>query len=368
MGLVYLVTAMIAVLRFAARKAERSRDSPAVTILKPVCGADPELYQNLLSFCRQDYAGPVQMVIGAHRENDPAVAIARQLITDCPEHDIKLVIDGTLVGTNFKTCNLNNMMAVAKHGVLVLSDSDMRVEPRYLREVVAPLQRPAIGIATTLYKARMVGGFASRLAAGFINYGFLPSVLVGRMLRAAPFCSGSTIAMRRETLDRVGGFAALVDQLADDHALGALVRGIGLEVALSRYVVENVVLEPSLASLFSHELRWQRTVKSITPLGLATTVITNPVALALAALPLLGPSLLTLGLIASTLAARLALIYMCDRVFALAPMGMWLAPLREVLSQVVLAASFCGQRVTWRQARFQVGRRGKLTLEGDELA
>jgi ceramide glucosyltransferase len=368
MGLFYLIAALIAVARFAARRYAPLATAPAVTMLKPVCGADPELYENLLSFSRQTYAGPIQVVIGAHRENDPAVPIARRLIRERPDLDIELVIDGTMVGTNFKICNLANMMAVAKHGVLVMSDSDMRVGPDYLTAVVEPLLRPGVGIATTLYKAKTVGGFASRLAAGFINYGFLPSVLVGRMLRAAPFCSGSTIAIRRETLDRIGGFRELVDKLADDYALGALVRGLGLSVALSRYVVENVVYEPSLLSLFQHELRWQRTVKSITPLGLASSVITNPVALALAAIPFLGFTWLTCGLLAGTLAARLALIYICDRIFDLTPMGMMLAPLREVLSQLVLAASYCGQRVTWRNARFQVGRSGTLILEGDELA
>jgi ceramide glucosyltransferase len=367
MGAIYMVAAISAVRRFAGERPVVPQRAPSVTILKPVCGADPELYENLVSFCRQDYRGPLQIVIGAHRESDSAVPIARRVIQDLPELDIALVIDGALGGTNFKICNLANMMHAAKHEVLVIADSDMRVGPDYLDAVVGPLGEPGIGLATTLYTARCAGGLASRLACGFINYGFLPSVLVGRLLNAAAFCSGATMAIRRETLQRIGGFDALINQLADDYAMGALVRGIGLKIALSRYVVENVVREPGLRGLFRHELRWQRTVRSITPVGLAASVIINPLALALLALPFSGFAAPQWALVGGTLLLRLALVHECDRIFRLAPMGALLVPCREILSQLVLAASFCGQRVTWRDSRFQVGRGGELTLEGDPL-
>ncbi len=366
-GLVYLATAMAAVWSFGRKRAAPPHKRPSVTILKPVCGADPGLYENLRSFCRQSYDGPLQIVIGAHRESDAAVAIARQVIADLPGVDVTLVVDGALPGSNFKICNVANMMAVAKHEVLVIADSDMRVGPDYLDAVVGPLGEPGIGLATTLYTARCAGGLASRLACGFINYGFLPSVLVGRLLNAAAFCSGATMAIRRETLQRIGGFDALINQLADDYAMGALVRGIGLKIALSRYVVENVVREPGLRGLFRHELRWQRTVRSITPVGLAASVIINPLALALLALPFSGFAAPQWALVGGTLLLRLALVHECDRIFRLAPMGALLVPCREILSQLVLAASFCGQRVTWRDSRFQVGRGGELTLEGDPL-
>lgn len=368
LGLVYLIAAVVAVWRFSREKPVQAGAAPGVTILKPVCGADPGLEENLLSFCRQSYRGPLQIVIGAHREHDPAVPIARKVIASLPEVDITLVIDASLPGTNFKICNVNNMMAAAKHDILVVSDSDMRVGPDYLETVVGVLLEPGVGLATTLYTARPAGGLASRLGCGFINYGFLPSVLVGRMLNAAAFCSGSTMALRRSTLERVGGWAVLSNQLADDYALGALVRATGQKLALSRYVVENLVLEPDLMTLFRHELRWQRTVRSITPIGLAASVIINPVALALLALPLTGFAGTAWLLLAATLAVRVTLVYMCDRAFGLAPMGLALVPLREIMSQLVLVASFWGQRVTWRNSSFQVGRGGELTFEGDELA
>lgn len=368
MGLAYLVAALFAVGRFAGKRWVAPENPPSVTILKPVCGLDPGLYENLLSYCRQAYDGPVQIVVGAHRESDPAVPVVRRVMAELTGADISLVIDGALPGSNFKICNLANMMQTAKHDVLVVADSDMRVGPDYLDAVIGKLLEPGVGIATTLYKASPVGGLASRLGCGFINYGFLPSVLVGQLLHAAPFCSGATIAIRRSTLGAIGGFNALINQLADDYAIGALVRATGAKVALAFYVPENIVSEPSLATLFRHELRWQRTIRSITPLGLAASVITNPVALALLALPLTGFAGYAWLLLATTLAARLALVYMCDRVFHLVPMSMALVPAREILSQIVLAASFCGQRVTWRNSKFHVGRGGELTLEGDPLA
>ncbi len=367
-GVFYLATAICAVWVFGRQKAPVPAQRPSVTILKPVCGADPGLYENLRSFCRQAYDGPVQIVIGAHRESDPAVAIARQVIADLPGADISLVIDGALPGSNFKICNVANMMAVAKHEVLVLADSDMRVEPHYLDAVVGPLMQDRVGLVTCLYKGRPERGVASGLGAAFINSTFLPSVLVGRWVGADTGCFGATMALRRTTLAEIGGWGALINHLADDYVLGRLVRDAGYEVVISPYVIENIVLEADMRALFRHELRWQRTVRSISPVGLAASVVTNPVALALLALPLSGFADGAWLALAAALAAREALIYTCSHIFGLIPLRAALVPIRDVLSFIVLVASFCGQRVTWRDQSFQVDQRGELTFEGDPLA
>jgi ceramide glucosyltransferase len=367
-GIAYLLIALLAVWKFGRTRATAPVRRPSVTILKPVCGADPGLYENLRSFCRQAYDGPVQVVIGAHRESDPAVAIARQVIADLPDADVALVIDGALPGSNFKICNLANMMAVAKHEVLVIADSDMRVEPHYLDAVVGPLMQPGVGLVTCLYKGRPERGVASALGAAFINNGFLPSVLVAKLFGPDPGCFGATMALRRSTLAEVGGFGALINHLADDYVLGTLVRQAGYKVVISRYVVENIVLEADMAALFRHELRWQRTIRSITPVGAAASVVTNPVPLALLALPMSGFADGAWLALAVALAARLALIYTCSRIFGLIPLRAALVPIRDALSFIVLVASFCGQRVTWRDRAFQVDQRGELTFEGDPLA
>jgi ceramide glucosyltransferase len=368
MGTAYLAVAILAVWRFARRRVVMPWHRPAVTILKPVWGADAGLYDNLVSFCRQSYGGKVQVVIGAHRESDPAVPIARRVIADLPEVDITLVIDAALHGSNFKVCNLANMMVAAKHEILVLADSDMRVEPHYLDAVVGPLLEPGVGLVTCLYKGTPIGGVNSVLGCGAINYGFLPSVLVGQVLGGEAGCLGATIALRRATLDTIGGFPAIINQLADDYALGALVRSQGLKIALSRYVVENVVDEPDLSSLFRHELRWQRTIRNITPLGHAASVITYPVVLALMALPLTGFADDSWLVLAASLAVRLGLVYTCRSALNLVPLGAGLVLIRDGLSFAIFAVSFLGQRVTWRESRFRVGQNGELTFEGDPLA
>jgi ceramide glucosyltransferase len=367
-GIAYLVIAVFAVWKFGRQRAPVPARRPSVSILKPVCGADPGLYENLRSFCRQAYDGPVQVVIGAHRESDPAVAIARQVIADLPGCDVALVIDGALPGSNFKICNLANMMAVAKHEVLVIADSDMRVEPQYLDAIVGPLMQPGVGLVTCLYKGRPERGVASELGAAFINNGFLPSVLVGRLFGPDPGCFGATMALRRSTLAEVGGFGALINHLADDYVLGTLVRAAGYKVVISPYVVENIVLEADLPALVRHELRWQRTIRSITPAGAAASVVTNPLPLALLTLPLSDFADGAWLALVAALAARLALIYTCSRIFGLIPLRAALVPIRDVLSFIVLVASFCGQRVTWRDRSFQVDQRGELTFEGDPLA
>jgi ceramide glucosyltransferase len=374
-GAAYQVAALFTVRRFAVEPKPSLAEAPAVTVLKPVCGADAGLYDNLKSFCLQDYGAPVQIVIGADRDSDPAVPIARRLIADLPEADIALVIDGTLAGTNFKICNLSNMMAVAKHSVLVISDSDMRVEPHYLRDVVGTLMTPGVGLVTCLYKGTPVRAhsasarLSSVLGSAFINYAFLPSVLVSKLVGADTGCFGATMALRRKTLEELGGFGALINQLADDYVLGTLVQEMGQKVAIAPYVIENWVLEPDARSLLRHELRWQRTIRSITPLGLAASaLITNPLPLALLALPILTFQLDAWLAFALSLAARQALIYTCNRSFALRPMSIALVPLRDALTLGLLIASFCGQKVTWRDREFQVGQGGELTFEGDPLA
>jgi ceramide glucosyltransferase len=366
-GIAYLVLAAVGVRRFAALPPGRPAETPAVTILKPVCGLDAELYDNLVSFCRQDYGGPVQIVIGAHRESDPAVAVARAVKAALPEADIALVIDGSLPGTNFKVCNLFNMMGVAKHDVLVLADSDMRAEPHYLSTLVASLQAPGVGLVTCLYKGRPYGGIASRLGCGFINYGFLPSVLVSRLLDVDAGCFGATIALTRDTLARIGGFAGLLNHLADDYMIGEKVRQLGLRVAIAPYLVECVVEEPGFAALLRHELRWQRTIRLLQPAGHAASAITNPVAISLLSLAFSPFAPHAWLLVAASLAARLGLIYTCNRSFRLVPMSLPLIPVRDILSMGLLIASFLGQKVTWRDRQFQVGETGEMTLKGDPL-
>jgi ceramide glucosyltransferase len=368
LGALYLLAVWYAVRHFAGRPSipppagRPAIAMPGVTILKPLHGEDPGLYDNLRSFCVQAYP-TVQVVFGVREAADPAAAVVRRLIADLPGADLRLVVDSRIHGTNLKISNLINMMSVARHGVLVIADSDMRVTPDYLGQLVAGLAEPGVGLVTCLYAARPAADLWSRLGAQFINHGFLPSVLVGALIRPWPGCFGATMALHRETLREVGGFARFRDLLADDYRLGAAVTEAGLRVALSRYLVEDVLVEPGARGLLRHELRWARTIRSIAPLDYAASVITYPLAFGLLTALLSGLSAPGVAVLLAILAWRLIVVRMIDKAFALARQPLWLVPLRDVLSFGLLIASFCGETVEWRGQAFRLTPDGSLTSD-----
>jgi len=366
-GCLYLAVAGMAVRRFAARPRSQFCDSASVTVLKPLCGEDPELYENLKSFCLQNHPR-FQIVFGVQDAADPAIAVVRRLMSEFPDGDLELVVDDARHSNNLKVANLQNMMPRARHGLIVLADSDMRVTQSYLAEITAPLGDPLIGLVTCLYRGLPAGGVWSRLACNHVNHGFLPQAVVADLLGLGAGCFGATIALRRETLAAIGGFAAVGDDLADDHALGAAVRRRGLRIVLSPHIVDDVIAEPSLAALFRHELRWARTIRLVAPAGFAASVVTQPVVLALAAcaagtLPLAAPAMLAVAL-----ASRLAMVRLVDRALGLPPTPLWSVPARDLLSFAVFVASFFARRVAWRDRTFRIGRNGHMILDGDRPA
>ncbi|MBI3516826.1 MAG: bacteriohopanetetrol glucosamine biosynthesis glycosyltransferase HpnI [Proteobacteria bacterium] len=362
LGAVYLAAVWYAVGRFARRAPGRPPSRPPVTILKPLHGEDPELYDNLASFCRQAYP-TVQVVFGVRDPGDPAAAVARRLIGDLPGADLRLVVAPAVHGTNLKISNLINMMEHARHPVLVVADSDMRVLPDYLDQVVAELARPGVGLATCLYVGRPAGNLWSRLGAQFINHSFLPAVLVGALLRPWPGCFGATVALHRETLRQIGGFARFRDQLADDYRLGAAIVEAGFAVALGRTLVEDVLVEPDAGTLLRHELRWARTIRAIAPLDYAGSAITYPVPFAALAALLSGLATPGVAVFLGILAWRLIVVRRIDKAFALARLPLWLVPVRDVLSLGLLIVSFCGKKVAWRGRRYRLASDGSLISE-----
>ena len=362
-GAWFLVAAALMVRRFLAERPRQPERLPGVTILKPLCGDEPNLYENLLSFCRQDYP-TVQVVFGVGRADDPAAAVER-LQAELPEADLVLVADERVHGTNLKISNVINMMAAARHDILVLNDSDMIARPDYLRAVVGALQEPGVGLATCLYTGRPEPGPWSALGAMFINHGFLPQVLVGRLVGAKQGCFGATMALTRETLERIGGFEALVTRLADDYELGDAVRRLGLGVALSPHLIATQVNEPDVATLWRHELRWGRTLRGIEPVGYGASIVTQPLLPATLLLLVSGFAPWAVAIFAAVLLLRIGYNLLVDRMLDLPPSPPWLIPLRDTVSVAVLLASFCGTGVTWRTRTFRVDSDGHLTLDGD---
>jgi ceramide glucosyltransferase len=361
----YLIGSTVAALRFARRRVTLPAEQRPVSVLKPLHGAEPGLCENLRSFVDQDYS-EMQIVFGVRHGADAALPVARELIGNRRERDIALVVNPRATGSNLKVANLENMLPAAKHEIIVLADSDMRVDPRYLASVTAPLQDPRTGAVTCLYKGMPFGGLWSRLGAMHINFAFLPSALLGNMLKTGGGCFGATIALRRATLQRISGFARIRDELADDHRLGDAVREIGLATVLSPYIVENHVAEPSLASLWRHELRWARTVRAMAPLGFAGSIITHTIILAVLAAAAAGFSAAACWLVVASCVLRWISAGVIARNLDLPTGGFWLLPLRDILSFAVFLGSFCGRSVLWRDQLFRVGPGGRMTVEGDK--
>ena len=366
----YLGGTVFAALRFARRRITLPTTRPPISVLKPLYGEEPGLYENLLSFVDQDYPA-MQVVFGVRNPDDGALPVVRRLIAARPDADIALVIDSRVSGRNLKIANLANMLPKARHDLLVFADSDMRVGRDYLAAVTAPLHDASTGAVTCLYRGAPAkgmpgGGLWSRLGAMHINYGFLPSALLGETLGTGNGCFGATIALRRDVLDRIGGLAVVRDELADDHRIGAAVREAGFTVALSPYLVETSVAENSLKELWQHELRWARTVRLVAPVGFAGSVFTHALAITGLGALLCGFSLTSLGFLAMSCALRWASAITIARVLCLSLSGLWLLPLRDLLSFAVFIGSFFGRNVSWRDQLFHVEPSGVIVERDGE--
>ena len=366
LGIVYTVLAGALVGRFFARTTSEPTSYPAVTIVKPLHGHEWTLLSNLSSFCQQDYPGPLQFLFGVHDSEDAALRTVEQLRVLHPEAHITVVADARLYGPNRKMSNILNMLPEAQHDVLVFADSDVSVSPSYLRNVVGELQKPGVGLVTCVYRGQPDPGFWPRLSAKATNYQFLPGVVTGLALGMARPCFGQTIAMRRETLERIGGFAQFVHHLAEDHAIGEAVRMIGEKVVIPPFTVSHACVETSATKLIAHELRWSRTIRIIDPIGHLGSALTHPLAFASLAVALSGGAAWAWPLAAAALLARLALKVQSDHALQQARRDLWLLPFWDIVSFWIFVASFFSTRVIWRGFSFKVDGDGLLSPVRDE--
>jgi ceramide glucosyltransferase len=245
-GVGYLIFALARVRAFRRQTPQQANDLPGISVLKPLHGAEPELFENLCSFCEQDYPN-FEVIFGVRDDSDAAAAVARRVVQRYPDRAALVVGDGNAPALNPKIANLSRMHGRASYPILLLADADMRVRREYLRRLVAGFDDKGVGAVTCLYAGASEGGIASDLGAMFINEQFAPSVLVANALEPLRYCFGATIAVRRSVLDEFGGFDALADHVADDHLLGKLVTSRGMRIELSDYVVENLVSEATAA-------------------------------------------------------------------------------------------------------------------------
>jgi ceramide glucosyltransferase len=355
---IYGVVACLAVILRRSRTEYFPPGAPAVTVLKPLCGIEPDTYECLRSFCDQAYP-EFQIVFGVSQEADPAVAVVRRLQREFPQRRLDMVINSRRHGSSNKVSNLINMMPLARHDFLVLADSDVRVARDYLQRVVAPLLDGGVGIVTCGYRGEARGGIWSALGCSFINEWFMPSVRVAAMGGSRSFAFGATIALRRQVLAGIGGFAAIANQLADDYRLGELTRQVGLRTVLSEVIVDVCVSERSFSDLIEHELRWLRTIRALQPLGYGFCFVTCGIPVAASGALLAGGVVPALALLTATVLARLFLHLKTRRSGSVLPQ-LLLLPCRDLLTLSLWSWSFVTRRVRWRNEDYLVARDGSV--------
>lgn len=352
-GAVYLALANLRVAAFLLRPAEYASEFlPTFSILKPIAGLEPQLYENLRSACVQDYGAFFEVILCLHDETDPAMAVARQIADEFPT--IARVAAGTTPGiANPKIANLSKAAAEPRGEIVIIADSDIGVDRRYLQTLAASFGSETIGAATCLYRGEPNETMVSRLGAMQIEEGFIPSVLVALALGKLRFCLGATMAVRRSLLSKIGGLPSLGATIADDHRLGELVTARGREVELSRYVVQTSVPETTLRALWSHELRWARTNFALAPAGYAFSFLMYALPFAILYLAVSGNLSWGVPLLGIVLALRLLLHYLARKALNVTRAAdVWLIPLRDFLSLGIWFVSLFGRTVMWRGSSF----------------
>ncbi len=378
-SLFYFMAALWSARGFLRRRMPAPADfAPGVSILKPLKGFDPGMYEAFASHCRQQYAGEYELLFGISSLDDPAVAAVYRLQAEFPDEpgrrSIRLIVCPQKLGLNGKISNTIQMAAQARFDYLILNDSDIHASPRYLARVLAPfaalepsrsgVNKP-VGLVTAPYRGIAHGTIGSKMEALGISTDFFPGVLTALMLdREIRFGLGSTLAVSRAALEASEGFQALVDSLADDYQLGLNISNAGYAVVLSREIVDTSVPAYSLTGFFSHQLRWARAVRDSRKLGYLGLIFTYGVPLAVFNCIASAFSLPSLALLSLTLAARLTVALtigvgvLRDRQVI---RDLWLLPLRDFCALWVWVWSFAANTVTWRGEEFLL-KDGKLTM------
>ena len=369
-GMGYFLASLIASRIFLhQRRAPLPQFAPGVSILKSLKGTDPGMLEAFRSHCLQNYAGEFELLFGVASQDDVAVAIVEQLQAEFPELPIHLVMCPERLGTNGKVSTLAQLASHARYDFLLINDSDITVSPRYLERVMAPFgttkseRQKSVGMVTALYRGRAHGTLPSRLEALGIATDFQAGVLLSKMIEGGlHYGLGSTLAVRREALEKIGGLLAVVDYLADDYELGARVDKAGYRVELSAEVVETGVPGYGWSGFFDHQLRWLRTVRDARPAGYAGLVFTHGLGWAMLNVLASGVSPLSLWLLGLSFFLRLAqAMTVSAEVLGdhqVLP-NLWLLPLRDAIAMGLWAAGFAGNTIVWRGDRF-VLERGRL--------
>jgi len=366
----YLLLVVVAAARFRRARPMAAFDPgefPPVTLLKPVCGMEPGLEEHLTSFFEQQYPS-YEIVFGARNDDDPALDIARRISARYPSVPVTIVTSGEPWRPNAKVCSLVKMYEQASHDYLIISDSDVKVGPNYIAEVVQPLLDPGNGMVTCLYRGLPSGGVWSKLEALGMSVEMTAGAIVADLLEGMKFALGPTMAIRRDALDAIGGFEPLADFCSDDYVLGHRVAKSGRQVVMSQHVIDHVVINRKFADSMQHQIRWMKSTRCSRRAGHAGTALTFAVPFGL--LGLLGGAVLHhwvlgAGLFAAAYCNRMVLSLLAGwgvvrdrRALRLA----WLYPLRDLMGFLFWCVSYTGRTIVWRGDRYRLEGCGRMVL------
>jgi len=365
---VYLLLVVAGVLRFARRRRKLLK-APAytapVSVLKPVHGTEPNLRENLESFFRQDYPN-FELIFCARREDDAALQIARQLSEKYPTVNVRFMTSGEPPWMNAKLYSLEKMWKQASHDLLVISDSDVRVSPDYLREIIKPFANPKVGMTTCIFRGLPAGGFWTDLEALGYSVEMTSGVVVADMLEGMKFALGPTMVVRCQCVEALHGFGFMADYCADDYILGQRIAESGMEVALSHHSIDHMVFHHSFISSMRHQVRWMRSTRFSRPKGHLGTVLTYAAPFGvlgfLAGLASghtkLGISLLVAAFLNRVIQSVLAGYFVAGDHKALT--GAWLYPARDLLGAFLWVGSYVSANIDWRGEEYKLTTGGKM--------
>jgi ceramide glucosyltransferase len=366
----YLVLAIVAAMRFRRerrRAAFVQAEFPPVTLLKPVCGMEPGLEEHLTSFFEQQYP-EYEIIFGARHADDPALDVARRISEKYPSVPVKIAVAGEPWRPNAKVCSLAKMYDSASHDYLIISDSDVRVDPNYIVDVVQPMLDPKVGMVTCLYRGLPTGGLWSKLEALGMSVEMTSGAIVANLVEGMKFALGPTMAIRRDALDAIGGFEPLADFCSDDYVLGYRVAKTGREVVMSNHVIDHVVINRNFASSMQHQIRWMKSTRCSRHAGHAGTALTFAMpfgVIGLIAAAAMGRWELGLALFGTAVLNRVVLSLVAGwgvvgdrRAIWLA----WLYPLRDLMGFAFWCASYTGRTIIWRGDWYRLMGCGRMEL------
>jgi ceramide glucosyltransferase len=352
----YYVAGILAAVRFFSRERIKKLPefTPPVSILKPVRGTDFASYENFTSFCLQDYP-EYEVLFCVNDLSDPAVPLIRKLIKDYPHRNIRLFSDAPQIGSNRKVNNLVLLTREAQNEIVVQSDGDVRVGPRYLREVVAPFVDPQVGATSCFYRGIAEPNLGAELEAVGAASDFFAGALIADWKEGVTFALGASVTTTKSWLKTIGGYEALANLLADDYELGNRIHKAGGHVTLCREAVWTMYPAQTARGFWEHQVRWARTVRLCRPISFLGLLFTHGLPWALLA-ALVAPSLaLSIGYLLAYLCLRFLMAWVVGVWGIGDPVlrrKMWLIPLRDALNFGVWLASFASNRVTWGNSQY----------------